>query len=123
MNTSVQFRKAYMKYTHNLIFGNFFVSRIIYGKEDNFFLTVLPFIDLVRTFVLLGLATFLLPFALTLDFGRLLIYFHLRASRKYKNISIVYSLRKNTVNFFYRSGLVAYLKNRFNHSFKTVPNE
>ena len=61
-----------MKYTRYLIYGNLFINRFYYLKENKFLVILLSAFDLVRTFVLLGLGTLMLPFALTLDFGRLL---------------------------------------------------
>lgn len=98
-----------MKYTRDLIYGNLFINRFFYQEENKFFVILLSAFDLVRTFVLLGLGTCMLPFALTLDFGRLLYYYQIRLSRKLKSAGMVYNLRKTTVNLFNRSGRFAYL--------------
>lgn len=98
-----------MKYTRDLIYGNLFINRFFYQEENKFFVILLSAFDLVRTFVLLGLGTFMLPFALTIDFGRLLSYYQIMVSRKVKRAGIAENMRKATINLFNRSGRFAYL--------------
>lgn len=109
MNKSKFYRIFGMKYTRYLIYGNLFINHLYYHQENKFIVVLSSMFDLVRTFVLLGLCTFMVPFALFIDFGRMLYYYQIRFSRKLKNPGVVYSLRKTTINLFNRSGRFAYL--------------
>lgn len=97
-----------MKYTRYLVYGNvFYYNR--YETDIKIVRFLVSTFELIRTFYLLGFGFLLLPFALTLDTGRLFLYLEIRIKRKLKQISLIYKFRKNTINLVYRGGKLAYL--------------
>jgi hypothetical protein len=109
MNTTKIPRGIGMKYTRNLMYGNFFQNNIEISK-DHWSYRLVSMLDLVRAFYLLGFSILLFPFALTIDTGRLFYYLELKLSRKLKQISQVYKYKKNPISLLvYRSSQLAYL--------------
>lgn len=97
-----------MKYTRYLVYGNvFYYSR--YETDIKIVRFLVSTFELIRTFYLLGFGFILLPFALVLDTGRLFLYIEIRLERKLKQLSLIYKVRKNTINLVYRGGKLAYL--------------
>jgi hypothetical protein len=109
MNKTKLSRNLGMKYTRYLIYGNLFINRFCYLEENKFLVILSSSFDLVRTFVLLGLGTCMLPFAIALDFGQLLYNYQNLLARRIKTGSVIYNVRKTTLNLFNRSGRFAYL--------------
>jgi hypothetical protein len=108
MSTTKLSRGIGMKYTRNLVYGNFFQNNI--STNDSKWLNgLISLFDLVRVFYLLGFSSALLPFAFAIDTGRLFYYLKIKLSRKLRQFSLIYKFRKNTINLVYRGSRLAYL--------------
>lgn len=109
MSTTKIPRGIGMKYTRNLIYGNFFQNNIVLSK-DHWMYRIVSLLDLIRVFYLLGFSFLLLPFALTIDTGRLFYYLEIKLTRKLKQISQIYKYKKNPISLLvYRGSHLAYL--------------
>jgi hypothetical protein len=97
MNTAKVSRGIGMKYTRYLIYGNYYEYNAGDGKPK-WVRGITSFFELVRVLYLLGFSSFLLPFALTIDTGRLFLYLEIKLFRRLKQISLIYRVRKNTIS-------------------------
>ncbi len=108
MNSSNLSRGISMKYTRYLINGNYSLFDQ-YQPQNSFVSSIVAILDIIRSFYLLSFCMFLMPFAIILDIGRLFRLLELKISRKFKQYSLVYKFRKNTINLIFKGSRMAYL--------------
>jgi hypothetical protein len=97
-----------MKYTQYLINNN----NLVDAPEPSHLLIISILqstLELIRTVYMLGLCFVLFPFAVLIDLGRLTYCFQLKTSRRFKQIPLLYKVRKSSVSFLSMRNRFAYM--------------